>query len=362
MFKKYWKIIDSFILKKFLSTFLFSIMILALIACVIDYSQKVDDLVQNKAPWSAIFFYFLNFIPHITAMLFPLFIFLATIFFTSKMAYKTEIIAIFSSGMSFKRFLRPYIVGSIILGIVSLIANHWVVPMANKNINEFQTNYIWSKKISAPSNLHLRLSPKLYVYIANFNYTQNTGYNFTAEKINGTLLEEKIIAKQAKYDSTEKMWILTDVSIRTNDGLKETLKTEKEIKKKYPFSPLDLDDDDRVSSAMTTPELIKYTEVQETRGRENVNFYLIERYKRSAQPFAGFVLTIIGVCIASRKIRGGSGLHLVIGIVISALYMLFLQFTQTFSTNAGLSPLIAVWIPNMIFGILAIILYARQVK
>lgn len=333
-----------------------------MISCVIDYSQKVDDLVQNKAPWSAILFYFLNFIPHITALLFPLFIFIATIFFTSKMAYKTEIIAIFSSGMSFTRFLRPYVVGSIILGCVSLIANHWIVPMSNKNINTFHVNYIWSKKISAPSNLHLRLSPKLYVYIANFNYTTNTGHTFTAEKINGILLTEKIMAKEARYDTSAKTWVLKDVTIRTNDGLKETLKTEKEIKKKYPFTPEDLDDDDRVSSAMTTPELISYTNIQQSRGRENVNFYLIERYKRSAQPFAGFVLTIIGVCIASRKIRGGSGLHLVIGIVISAMYMLFLQFAQTFSTNAGLSPLIAIWIPNLIFGILAFILYRKQIK
>lgn len=362
MFKRYWKIIDSFILKKFLTTFLFAIMILAVIACVIDYSQKVDDLVQNKAPWSAILFYFLNFIPHITAMLFPLFIFLATIFFTSKMAYKTEIIAIFSAGMSFKRFLRPYIAGTIILGIISLIANHWIVPMANKNINDFQTNYIWSKKLSAPSNLHLRLSPKLYVYLANFNYTTNIGYNFTEEDINGTLLKEKIMAKQAKYDTLTKTWILTDVLIRKNDGLKESLQTVKELKKKYNFTPNDLDDDDRLSSSMTTPELIKYTKIQQSRGRENVNFYLIERYKRSAQPFAGFILTIIGVCIASRKIRGGSGLHLVIGIVISALYMLFLQFAQTFSTNAGLSPFLAVWMPNLIFGILALFLYKRQIR
>jgi lipopolysaccharide export system permease protein len=357
-----WKKLDSFILKKFLSTFFFAIMILAVIACVIDYSQKVDDLVQNHAPAGAIAFYFLNFIPHITALLFPLFIFIATIFFTSKMAYRSEIIAIFAAGVSFKRFLRPYIAGCIILGGISLLANHWIVPLANQNINDFQTLYIWSKRVSSPNNLHLRLSPKLYIYLGNYNYTQNHGNTFTAETFDGTLLKEKIMAKGASYDSVKKEWILKDVTIRKNNGLKESLTTLGQLTKHYPFTPDDLDDDDRVKETMTTPELIRYTKTQQLRGRENVNAYLIERYKRTAQPFAGFILAIIGVCIASRKVRGGSGLHLALGIVLSALYMLFLQFTQTFSTNAGLNPFMAVWIPNLIFGVVALYLYRKQIR
>jgi lipopolysaccharide export system permease protein len=359
---KYWKKLDSFILKKFLSTFFFAIMILAVIACVIDYSQKVDDLVKNHAPTGDILFYFLNFIPHIVALLFPLFLFIATIFFTSKMAYKTEIIAMLAAGVSFRRFLRPYVVGSIILGIISLVANHWIVPMANKNINEFQTLYIWNKKIASASNLHLRLSPKLYVYLQSYNYSENSGRLFTSEKVDGTLLREKIMAERASYDSIKKEWLLKNVTIRENDGLKETLLIKPSLIKKYPFTPKDLDDDEDIRETMTTPQLIQYTKREKSRGRENVNFYQIERFKRTAQPFAGFVLTIIGVCIASRKIRGGSGFHLAIGIVISSLYMLFLQFTQTFSTNAGLSPLLAVWIPNFLFGAVALWLYRKQVK
>lgn len=359
---EYWKKLDSFILKKFLSTFFFAIMILAVIACVIDYSQKVDDLVKNHAPTGDILFYFLNFIPHIIALLFPLFIFIATIFFTSKMAYKTEIIAMLAAGVSFRRFLRPYVAGSIILGIISLIANHWIVPMANKNINEFQTLYIWNKKIASSSNLHLRLSPQLYVYLQSYNYSENSGRLFTAEKVEGTLLREKIMAKRASYDSTKKEWLLTNVTIRKNDGLKETLLMEPSLIRKFPFTPEDLDEDEDIRETMTTPELIRYTQREKSRGRENVNFYLIERFKRTAQPFAGFILTIIGACIAARKIRGGSGFHLALGIVISSLYMLFLQFTQTFSTNAGLSPFLAVWLPNLLFGVVALWLYRKQVK
>lgn len=362
MLKKYWKILDGYILKKFLSTFFFAIMILAVIACVIDYSQKVDDFVKNKAPALDIAFYFLNFIPHITALLFPLFIFIATIFFTSKMAYRTEIVAMLASGISFNRFLRPYWIGSILLGILALLANHWVVPMANKNINTFHVKYIWSKRIASSTHLHLRLSPELYIYFENYNFLENSGRRFTAETVEGTLLKEKIMAEKASYDSLTKVWTLQNVRVRKNDGLKETLIKKDSIQKRYAFTPKDLDPDEAIRETMTTPQLVAFTQQEKARGRENVNFYDIERHKRTAQPFAGVVLTLIGVCIASRKVRGGSGLHLAVGIVISAVYMLFLQFTQTFSTNAGLDPFLAVWIPNVFFTLVALFLYRKQVR
>jgi lipopolysaccharide export system permease protein len=360
--KRFFKILDVFILKKFLTTFFFAIMILAVIACVIDYSQKVDSFVENKAPGGEIVFYFLNFIPHITALLFPLFIFISTIFFTSKMAYKTEVIATLAAGVSFQRFLRPYVMGSIILGIISLLANHWVVPIANKNITDFHVKYIWPKKVSTDNNIHLRLNPHTYVYIEGYNYADGFGRRLSVERVNGTDLKEKITAERAYYDSLKKEWRLTNAVIRTNNGLKETLVLKPELRKKFPFTPADLDDDDRNKESMTTPELLSYTERQRQRGRESVNIYLIELHKRTAQPFAGFILTIIGACIASRKVRGGSGFHLAMGIVMSALYMMFFQFSQTFSTNAGLNPLLAVWIPNIIFGALALYLYRKQIK
>lgn len=362
MLKKYFKVLDLFILKKFLSTFFFAIMILAVIACVIDYSQKVDYFVERKTPAGDIAFYFLNFVPHITALLFPLFIFISTIFFTSKMAYKTEIIATLAAGVSFQRFLRPYVIGSIILGILSLAANHWVVPEANKNITDFHIKYIWPKKIATDNNVHLRLSPTMYVYIEGYNFTEGYGRHLSVETVNGTLLKEKIMADRAYYDSLKKEWRLTNAAVRQNDGLKESLVVYPELIRKFPFTPADLDDDDRNKEALTTPELIRYTQRERQRGRESVNFYLIELHKRTAQPFAGFILTIIGACIASRKVRGGSGFHLAMGIVMSALYMLFMQFSQTFSTNAGLNPLIAVWIPNLIFGVVAIYLFRKQIK
>lgn len=362
MFRKFWKKLDNFILWKFLSTFIFAILILAVIACVIDYSQKVDDLVKNHAPFGATLFYFLNFIPHISALLFPLFIFISTIFFTSKMAYRSEIIAVLAAGISFKRFLRPYVVGAILLVIVSLIANNWVVPLANKNINNFKARYVWSQTPITATDLRLKLSKQLYIYLNDYDYSASKGDWFTAETIDGTLLKKKIMARSASYDSLKKIWILKDVVIRENDGLKEKLTRLPVLNEKYNFTPKDLNIDADVVETMTTPRLVRYTNEQIERGNEDINSFRLELYKRSAQPFAGFLLCIIGVCIASKKIRGGSGLHLAIGIVISAVYILLLQFANTFSTNAGLNPLIAVWLPNILFGFVAYYFYKRQLK
>lgn len=356
------KKLDAYILKKFLTTFFFAIMILAVIACVIDYSQKVDDLVLNKAPLGATIYYFINFIPHIIALLFPLFIFIATIFFTSKMAYRSEIIATLASGVSFQRFLYPYVVGSVILGGISLVSNHWIVPLANQNINDFHVKYIWSKKLSTDANIHLRLSPKLYVFVENYSYSTNSGQKFTAETVDGILLKEKLMAERITYDSVKKEWKLTNVWIRTNDGIKETLTRKPELIKKYAFTPADLDNDDRNKEAMTTPELIKFSNKELQRGRENVNSFLFELHRRTTESVAGFILTIIAACISSRRIRGGSGLHLALGIVLSAFYLMFMQFSKTFSINSSLSPFIAAWIPNIIFSGVAVYLFRKQVK
>lgn len=357
------KKLDWYILKKFLGTFLYAILILAVITAVIDYSEKVDDFVKNQAPGLAILNYYKNFIPYMVAFLLPLFIFIATIFFTSKLAYKSEIIAILAAGVSFPRFLRPYMVGAVFLCIISLIANHWIVPEANKQRLDFEDRYIHEATYSSDRNVHLRLSPELYVYIQSYDYGSNTGYRFTEEHIKGTLLKEKIMADRVSYDSTTKTWKLLGVVIRTNDGLKENLKFAAELNRKYPsFTPKDLEDDNDIMTAMTTPYLDKIIAREKLRGRENLNQYYVEKYRRTAQPFAEIILTLIGVCVANKKVRGGSGLHLALGIMISAAYIMAIQFTATFSTKAGMNPILAVWIPNIIFGMIALVLYRRQVK
>lgn len=355
------KKIDWYIIRKFIGTFIYAILIMALIASVIDYSEKVKFFVSHKPPTRAIIGYFQDFIPHIIALLFSLFIFIATIFFTSKLAYKSEIIAILATGASFNRFLRPYFIGAGFICSIFLIANHWIVPRANKNRIDFENKYVHNAVTFSDHNVHLRLSPNLYVYVQNYDYTTNAGYRFSAERVNGTLLLEKITADRISYDSTKKTWHLYSVVVRKNDGLKEDLKLLPEMTIAYPFVPKDLYDDEDIKETLTTPELNKFIAQEKLRGRESLNMYYIEKHRRTAQPAAGFILCIIGVCISSRKVRGGSGLHLAIGILMSAVYMLLLQLSTTFSTKADLDPLIAVWIPNFIFAIVALVLYRRQV-
>ncbi len=356
------KRLDVYILKRFIGTFFFAILIMILISDVIDLSQKIEDFVKRKAPIGEILNYFKNFSPHIAALLYPLFIFIAAIFFTSKLAYKSEIIAMLATGTSFQRFLRPYFIGGIALGALSLWANHLVVPAANRQRLEFEDLYVHDALSTTRSNIHIRLSPHLYVYVQRYDFRSNTAYKMTAETVNGTLLTEKIMAERASFDSVNNRWRLEDIMIRTNDGLKESLTHVDSLWKPYNFKPKELIDNRDVVAAFTTPELLEMIEKQETRGAETVNLFTVELHRRSAQPFAGLVLTIIGACIASRKIRGGSGYHLALGIVISAIYMMMMQFSTTLSTKAGLNAFVAVWIPNVIFVFVAYFLYRRQSK
>ena len=357
------KKLDWYIIKKLVSTFVFAIMILALISCIIDYSEKVDAIVAKKVPWSEVANYYKNFIPHITALLFPLFIFIATIFFTSKLAYKSEIIAILSSGVSFQRFLRPYLIGGGFLCLISLVANHWIIPVANKQRIHFEDLYINEGNYTyAGDNIHLGISKDVYIYLQNFNFSNLSGNRFTCEKITGTLLKEKLMADYVSYDTVKKIWHLHNVVIRNNDSTTERLHKVFDTTIKYPFVPRDLSKTDAIKEALTSPQLTDYIAQEQLRGRENLNLYYIEKDRRSAQPFAGFVLTIMGACIASRKIRGGSGFHLALGISISAVYIMFMQLSTTFSAKSTLSPLLAVWIPNIIFAFVAYLLYRRQAK
>lgn len=354
------KKLDWYIIRKFIGTFFFAILILAMISCVVDVSEKLNDFTKNKAPFGQVLNYYKNFIPHISALLYPLFIFIATIFFTSKLAYKSEIVAMLATGMSFNRLLRPYLIGAAFLGCLALLANHWIVPLANKSKLQFEYKYVREKVNNSDRNVHIQLAPDLLIYVETYDYASNIGYHFTAEKINGTRLLEKVMADHISYDSAKKMWQLNSVFIRRNDTVRESLEYVAEMAASYPFTPRDLRENDDDKDKLTTPQLDRFIEKQRLHGNNNLNIYYVEKYRRTAQPFAGFILSIIGACIASRKIRGGSGFHLALGIAISAVYMLCLQFSQTFSTKAGLDPLIAVWIPNGIAAIAAFFVYRRQ--
>jgi lipopolysaccharide export system permease protein len=362
LYKKYWTILDAYVLRKLLTTFVFSICIIALIACVIDYAEKVDDFVKNKPTTFDLIVYYVSFIPHITALLFPLFIFISTIFFTSKMAFRTEIIAILAAGVSFTRFLRPYVVGGFILVIVSLVANHFVVPFANHKIHEFYVKFIWNNPYEASRDVHIRLSPNEYIYVQNFDYTQRQMMRFTLEYIEDNKVTYKLSANKGTYDTLTKIWFLDKVQKRTLNGKFETLEYIDKDTIRLALTPEDILNDDRKNESLTTPHLLKAIDKQKERGLGTVDAYLFELHKRTSQPFAGLILCIIGGCLASKKVRGGSGFHLAIGIGGCAIYMLFMQFSRTFTVNAGFNPFLSVWIPNIIFGTVAYIMYRQKIK
>jgi lipopolysaccharide export system permease protein len=357
------KKLDVYIIGKFLSTFFFAIMILAVISCVIDYSEKVDNFVQKAVPKANIIKYYLCFVPHITALLFPLFIFISTIFFTSKLAYKSEVIAMLAAGISFQRFLRPYMIAAGFLCIGSFIANHWWIPKADKYRVHFEDTYInEGSAFSTGENIHVRITKDTYIYMQNFNLNTRQGNRFTAEKIEGIELKEKLMADYAVYDTLKKIWHLNNVVIRTNDSNKESIRNVASLDMIYPLVPQDLIKNEAIKEALTTPQLDRFIATEQMRGRGNLSFFFVERERRTAQPFAALILTVIGVCIASRRIRGGSGFHLALGIVLCAVYVMFLQTSTTFATKESLNPTIAVWIPNIVYGIGAMMLLRREVR
>lgn len=329
------------------------------IAIVIDYTEKVEDFVNKKVPGIEILGYFKNFIPYILALLFPIFIFVAVIFFTSRLANRSEIVAMLSSGMSFKRFLRPYLVGSTIISIVLLFANHYIIPRANKSRLKFEEKYLWEHSYMKDDNFHMRLNPNEYIYLQSYNPETKTGYRFSYEKIKGTMITLKITADRCQYDSVKKQWKLFDAIEHTNNGAAEHLTKYATEFKSFNFKPNDLIERREQKQLMTSPELNRFIQKENEKGSEALTEYYIEKYRRTSSPFSAFVLSIIGACIASRKVRGGSGIHLAIGLLISAIYILMMQFSTTFAIKGSLHPMMAVWLPNLVFSFVAVYFYRK---
>jgi lipopolysaccharide export system permease protein len=350
-------------MKKFIGHFFFINLILIVISVVIDYTEKADAFASKNVAVSEILRYFMFFIPYIVGMLFPLFIFISTIFFTSKMASRTEVIAILATGTTFLRFLQPFVViGAIVCGF-AMFCNHLLVPYSNHVVNDFQNKYIRSVASSSDDNVYMRLSKQQYVFMEKYDYKGNMGYRLNAELLDGEVLKERIFAERASYDSVKRLWKLYNVVVRQNNGMMESLTYADELYKAFPnYKPEDLTEANEVSATLNTPELLDFINLEELRGRENLNMYYVDLYKRTSNPVAGLLMVIMGACIASKKVRGGSGVHLALGVAISGIYMMLLQLSSTFSINGGLHPLLAAWFPNIIFTFVTIYIVRQKVK
>jgi len=355
--------LDWYILKKFLGTFFFTLSLILLIVIIFDISEKIDDFLEHELSVKAIIFdYYLNFIPYFGNLFSPLFIFISVIFFTSKMANDSEVIAILNSGMSFSRFLKPFIIVSIILGILSFLLGNFIIPPSNSKRIDFENKYLRNKYYSNKKNIHIQILPNQYIYMQSYNSKRDIGYKFTIEKFDDNKLISKLKSDYAQYDSINNVWQINNYEIREFKDKKQIIKKGILMDTTINLHPSEFTKRKSLVETMNFFELNNYIKREEMRGSEQLISHKIEKHKRIAFPFSSIILTLIAVAIASRKIRGGIGMHLGIGIIIAFTYILFMQISTTFAINSNLDPKLSVWIPNLLYIILSLILLNKAQK
>ncbi len=361
-------ILDKYILKKFIGTFVFSLLLFTAIAVVIDTSEKADDFVKSgMSAWQLVIHYYIGFVPFIMGMIFPLILFIAVIYFTSKMAGRSEFIAILAGGVRYNRMLRPYLVGSVFLALIFWLASQYWIPRANEIRTNFQAVYVDgnSSYTSDPyrnTNYYLRVDPVTFVGFRYYDTTNKSGNNFFLQKIRNDKVYYNLRAETVKWDPPKKEWKLIGVIEHKFDGLKESVRKLDTMEINLNVQPKELRHDDYLKDKLTTPELKQFIRMEEIRGSEGLNTFKVESYHRDATPFSVIIMALIGAIVASRKIRGGSGLHLAFGIVTACIFVVMDKFSLTFSTKGNFPPLLAAWLPNIIFSGVAFWIYVRTPK
>ncbi|SDF05425.1 lipopolysaccharide export system permease protein [Mucilaginibacter pineti] len=357
------KVIDRFIIKKYLGTFAFTLGVFVVISVVFDISEHLDNFTGDKSTLHDIVFqYYAGFIPFYLNLLSPLINFLAVILFTAKMANQTEIIPILSGKASFNRFLRPYFISSTIIFIISLFANVYLIPYTNHLKNGFE-NVHFHEVDPTKSEVHMQLDKHTFVYLQTYDPVVHTGYQFIMEKFNGDTLREKLIAQRINFDSVKKVWSLKSYSVKYINGLKEKLLINQPQKDTVlDMHPSDFIVYDNVYTAMSLSDLNKDIDKEKLRRPEVLNEIYFEKFHRFVYPMSAYVLTIMGVALSSRKVRGGVGLPLGIGILLCFAYIIVEKFAIVFSIKGGMTPLIAVVIPNILFGVFGYYLLLKAPK
>ncbi len=363
------KRIDRYILSRYLITFFFCILLFTLIAVVIDASEKTEDFSRSGLSFTQLVTdYYFGFIPRIDAMLFPLFVFISVIFFTSRMAGRTEIIAILSSGVSFRRFLLPYWIGGFFLAGLLWLANQYVVPVANRKWADFEKKYVDVNMAPNPQNttykqhIYFRVDSASYANIKGYDTISRSGSNLSISSFKDGKMTYNLRAMSFRWDTASNKWQLNNVVERRFKDIREEVTYSAMRIMNYSFKPIDLRRDTYLKDQMTTPELDAFIELEKMRGSEMLGTLLMERYNRDAVPVSVLILTLIGAILSSRKVRGGSGFHLALGVLISVGYILFSRFTHVFASKSDLPPLLAAWTPNLLFGLLALYLYQKAPK
>jgi lipopolysaccharide export system permease protein len=360
------KKIDQYLIKKFLSTFFFTVRIFTMISVIIDFSEKIEKFIESDITQYEIFFlYYPGFIMFIAGLLWPLYTLIAVIFFTSRLAYNSEVISIFNAGISFRRFMQPYLIAASFIAILHLIGNHFLIPLGNKNRLDVEHAYIWTNNDKGKTqDVHMFVAPNTKVYINYYRKRDSTARKFRLEHFENGELSSLLKANTAEWVGPPNQWRLRNYEIRTFDGMKEELILGRgeTLDTAINLTPADFVDFKEQHMMMTSPQLLDYIAKQESRGVGNTKKYEIEFHRRTAEPFTIFILTIIGMAIAARKVRGGIGLHLAMGVGIGALFIFFSRFAVVFAAGQLIPVIVGIWLPNIVFSIVAVYLVKNAQK
>ena len=351
------KQLDAYIIKKFLGTYVFAILLILAIIVMFDLNEKLDNFM--KAPIMAtIFDYYVNFLPYMANQFSPLFTFIAVIFFTSKLADNSVIIAILSSGVSFKRLLVPYMVSALAIATFTFVLDAYIIPPANVKRIDYQNKYVKNKAIDYGVNIQMQVAPGEIAYMSRFDNRSKSAYNFSLEFFENKVLKSRMTATTAVYDTLYR-WTVRNYMIRDFKGMKEEIRTGASLDTIIPIEPRDFLIAENDHEKMTTPELKEYIDRQKARGVANIKSFEIEYERRFAMTGAAFILTLIGMSLSSRKVKSGMGINIGIGLVLSFSYILFSTVTSTFAVSGYTSPMVAMWIPNLIYLVIGVVLYRR---
>ena len=357
------KRMDWYIIKKFIGTYIYSILLIISISIVFDVNENLAKFTNYHAPLRAIVFdYYANFVPYFANLFSPLFVFIAVIFFTSKLAGNSEIIAMLACGMSFKRLLRPYIFSAALIATLNFFLGAYIIPKGTVVRHDFESLYKNNKKNTSASNIQLMVDRGVVAYISQYDDIRKTGYGFSPYKFENKKMVSQMNANVIQYDTIAEEryhWKVRNYKIRTLTGMREKITIGNEIDTLIQMEPMDLVFSKGQQETFTSPELLRYISKQQERGSSNVVQYEVEYHKRIASSFASFILTIIGVSLSSRKRKGGMGLYLGIGLALSFTYILLQTISATFAINAGTPPMLAAWIPNILYAVIAYFCYRQ---
>lgn len=355
--------LDRYIISKFIGTYIYSIILIISISIVFDFNENLNKFTTNHAPWRAIIVdYYANFVPYFANLFSPLFVFIAVIFFTSKLAGNSEIIAMLAAGTSFRRLLRPYMVSAAIIAILNFYLGAYVIPHGNVVRYNFETQYKNKRRVTTASNVQLQVGPGVIAYLQQYDNNSRRGYGFSLDKFEDKKLVSHMTANVIQYDTISDSryhWKAINYKIRTLKGLREHIESGNEIDTLIMMEPMDLIYSKGQQETFTSPELLRYISKQQERGSQNVVQYEVEYHKRIATSFASFILTIIGASLSARKRKGGMGLALGLGLALSFSYILLQTVSATFAINAGMPAILAAWIPNLIYIVIAYFCYRQ---